>query len=139
MKKIVVALLSCLVSGCALAGYAAAMESTPFKVLSGDLIMTADVINFAYNCVQMEDGSTIYDVISNSYAKTGSMPVTIHCLQYKAKVVLPLTAQDNRISTPISTYPVKFSALAPVSCRAITSLTVANAPEFSQGYTLSLH
>ena len=46
------------------------VNATPFKILNGALPVIADVTNFAYNCVSMEDGSTVYDVIPNAYSNS---------------------------------------------------------------------
>ena len=114
------------------------LESTPFKIPKQNVDITADVINFAYNCVRMEDNSTIYEVISNSYAKSGSMIVTIHCFTSYYNVTLPLELKNNVITTSIKSYPVEFSKSSPPYCRDYTALVVDKNDTFPQGYTLRL-
>jgi hypothetical protein len=115
------------------------VESTPFKFLKSELTMIADARNFAYNCVLTDDDATVYEVLSNSYATSGTLLVSVYCLQYKITVALPLTLNaDNKITTPTTTYPIKFDRSMPASCQRYTQITVTKEPNFSQGYTIKL-
>lgn len=133
MKKMVCICLSLLMTTSLYA-----MTSTPFRIMKDKLLVVADVTNFAYNCIELDDGSIIYEVLHKSHATLASMFVTVYCQQEKTVITLPLKKQDNVISTPVAEYPLKFSASAPLSCHEYSKLIVSRDTNYSSGYILRL-
>jgi hypothetical protein len=138
IKKIIFGFLFLFAASNCLFAKSLSIESTPFKIVKNKLVVIADVFNFAYNCVQMDDGSIVYEVLTNSYATSGLMNVTVYCQQYKSTVAIPLTKDGEVIHTPITTYSVKFSDSVPLSCRDQTKLIVTKDPKLPDGYVLQL-
>ena len=66
------------------------------------------------------------------------MYVTVYCSLTKSKILLPLSQQENVITTPVASYSVKFNGPVSASCEAITKLIVEKSADFPYGYTIRL-